>query len=220
MSTSNIQIDSFLSQLRLMLSRDLPGVKAHDKMASTLKNYSSNFNHKGYSPIISAVGIFLFVENKEIHSVLIKRSEYKGYHSGQIGLPGGKMEKDDKDILYTALREAKEEIGIDINKIDNIGRLSDIYIPLSNIKVSPFVFYYKKQTPNFTIDPHEVVHLIKFPVKLLLDAKNIKREKMNYFGYNIDVPYFDIYNYHVWGATAMILSEFVEVLKCITPELH
>ena len=204
--------NDFITRLNNELVKTLPGEDAHLKMASTLKNFSASFDHHGEPVKNSAVCILLFPENNEWHSVLIKRPEYQGYHSGQIGLPGGKVDINDVDLKQTALREVREEIGVDELKIKIIGQLSDLYIPVSNIKVTPFIGC-STECPVFQIDPYEVVELIKFPVNMLLSAKSVKQEKMTFRGFDLDVPYYDIQGYHVWGATAMILSEFCEIVR-------
>lgn len=207
----------FIRLLDVQLKLELPGHYAHEKMSSTLKNFASQWDHKGMAPQKSAVLILLYPKNNDIYSVLIKRPDYEGYHGGQISLPGGKEEKDDIDLQHTALREAREEIGIDPDQITVIGKTSMFFIPVSNIEVYPYVGF-TKNIDSFCIDINEVVELIEYPVFMLTDKKNVFTKTMNYVDHEIIVPYYLINGHHVWGATAMMLSEFTEIFRKISLE--
>ncbi|MFH2141850.1 MAG: CoA pyrophosphatase [Bacteroidota bacterium] len=206
--------NQFIRQLKHQLSLQLPGHEAHDIMSSSLKNYASHWDHKGKPHEKSAVMILLYPKNNSIYSVLIKRPDYEGYHGGQISLPGGKFENGDSDLQQTALRETYEEIGINPKKIIVTGEISMFYIPVSNIEVYPYVGYVDK-IDDFLIDQNEVAELIEYPIFQLTDKKIVHTKTMNFFNYEIHVPYYLINENHVWGATAMMLSEFSEILKKI-----
>ncbi|MCP4522165.1 MAG: CoA pyrophosphatase [Cytophagales bacterium] len=170
---------------------------------------------QGKTPRRSAVLLLLYPNNDKLYSVLMKRPEYDGKHSGQISLPGGKYEEDDIDLKTTAVREFKEEVGVDITKDKIIGTLEDIYIPPSNFLVSPFVAYIS-QKPSFVPDQREVERLIEYPIQRLLETDVIQHTHQEISNnMKIKVPYFDIDDEIVWGATAMILGEFREHLKKI-----
>ena len=82
-----------------------------------------------------------------IHLPLMVRNSYPGVHSGQVSFPGGKLEPEDPDLEYTALRESEEEIGVDRRHVEVIGTLSRIYIPPSNFEVRPYLCLFEKRFP-------------------------------------------------------------------------
>ena len=137
----------------------------------------------------------------------------KDIHSGQISFPGGRYEESDNTLEYCALRETEEEVGVSIDEVTVIGQLSELYIPVSNFQVYPFVGYVKS-TPIFVPQPSEVQHVIEVPIEMLKDVSNQKtidyRVRKNIILKN--TPYFDFYGNMVWGATAMMLSEFRAVV--------
>lgn len=142
----------------------------------------------------------------------MKRPEYEGSHSGQISLPGGKIEINDTSLAHTALRETNEELGISEENIQILGNLTSLKIQVSGFEVNPFVGFLKVK-PLWKPDPNEVKYLIETPVNTLLDPSTTMVENRNLHNKNIDVPFFYIRNEKIWGATAMILSEFVEIIK-------
>ncbi|WP_235009895.1 NUDIX hydrolase [Algoriphagus boritolerans] len=160
----------------------------------------------------SGVLILFYPDERGAFFPLIKRPEYVGFHSGQVAFPGGKMELSDADIIQTALREAEEEVGVDRDQVRVLGRLSDLYIPTSNFLVSPVVGFLEKR-PEFIPEANEVSRIIPTAVPLLFNPE-IKKRKMLTIGksMNLDAPYFEIDGEIVWGATAMILSELIQIL--------
>lgn len=160
----------------------------------------------------AAVSLIICVEEeKDPELVLIKRTEYPGPHSGQVSFPGGKKDAVDPSLLATAVRETKEEIGIGLDAAECIGRLTPLDIQVSGFRVHPFVFYIDRVL-NFTPDPEEVDYTIRFPIGILLDETLIKTHTFQYGPICFEAPYFAIQDEIVWGATAMILAEFREIL--------
>lgn len=162
----------------------------------------------------SAVLILLYEKNNKIHLVLIERSVYDGKHSGQISFPGGKKDVSDKNLKETALRETFEEIGLNATDISIIAQLSHLYIPVSNFLVFPFVGFYNK-IPKFIKDDFEVENIIEVSLETLLDKNNISEKTIKIPNKNIQfkTPIYKINNIDIWGATAMILSEFLEIIE-------
>jgi 8-oxo-dGTP pyrophosphatase MutT (NUDIX family) len=160
----------------------------------------------------AGVLILLFPANDQLCTVFIKRTEYDGEHSGQISFPGGKFERSDQSLDMTALREAEEEIGIRDSEVEIIGELTPLPIPVSNIEVFPYIGVMDNE-PLFKPDPSEVEYIIKAGIKTLLDPGTLSKKEMLLFNDIITVPYFNIEENHIWGATAMILGEFLEVLR-------
>jgi 8-oxo-dGTP pyrophosphatase MutT (NUDIX family) len=129
-----------------------------------------------------------------------------------VGFPGGKMEPSDPDILFTALREAEEEIGIDAGKVEVLGCLSDLFIPTSNFLVTPVVGLIQEK-PNFVPEQREVARIITTEVISLFHPEVRKQTQLAVGGgMYLDTPYFAVEEEVVWGATAMILSELIQVL--------
>jgi len=193
----------------------LPGVAAQKKMAPrpiNLKRFEEDMENPAKP---SAVLILLYPIENDIHLALMKRPTYPGVHSGQMSFPGGKKEISDGSLMETALRETEEEIGVVRSNIKIIGQLTDIFIIVSNYKVTPFVgtIDYK---PDFTPDPREVEGLLNVNLSLLLNPKNQSIKKM-IFGKNeiINSPYYNVQGNVVWGATAMIISELLELIDPI-----
>jgi hypothetical protein len=147
------------------------------------------------------------------------RPRYPGVHSGQISLPGGKVEPTDQDLAETALRESKEEIGVNPENIRLLGNLTNLYIPPSNFMVTPFVGY-QSVRPVFKPDPSEVAEIIEVSLDSFLDNSIIRQKRMKLaLGLTMKVPAYCIGSHVIWGATAMILSEFRVIIEEIKQEI-
>lgn len=200
-------------KLRIRLKQPLPGISAQKVMMPKLDDPSRFAQYRKATARPGGVLILLYPHMGEMHIPLMLRPEYPGAHGGQISLPGGKKEEFDNSLVETALRESEEELGIPNEEVDVIGNLSELFIIASNFNVLP-VIGSMDQRPDFKADDREVVEIIETPISMLLrsDAIRIKSFRVD-GGLEIDAPYFDIYGHHVWGATAMILNEFLEVYK-------
>jgi 8-oxo-dGTP pyrophosphatase MutT (NUDIX family) len=159
----------------------------------------------------AGVLILLYPSGSKINTVFIKRTDYPGIHSGQISFPGGKSEQDDKNICLTAIREAEEELGLDLQQIHVIGLLTRLHIPVSNITVYPVIGYIDSK-PSFHHDRTEVDYVIETDLDELIKPGSMKYTFMEILSENVRVPYYDVSGNRIWGATAMILSEFIEIL--------
>ena len=193
------------------LKEDLPGKLAQLEAIPYRKKDYGSFNIDNAKK--SAVLILFFLKEKEPHIVLIQRPIYKGVHSGQIAFPGGKVEESDKDIFHTALRETNEEVGVLIEDVEVVGRLTDMYIPVSNFLVTPVVGFVDYM-PSFIPDEREVAEIIDLKVADLTKIRELESTKVNFANNKIvNVPCFDFNNKIVWGATAVMLNELRWVLK-------
>ncbi|MDD3875612.1 MAG: CoA pyrophosphatase [Bacteroidales bacterium] len=211
-NTSEMEFAQTILKLKEKLDeKKLPGISAHELMLPKNRPLKIPENLKNPQKLCSVL-ILLYPKDNSIFSVLTERNTYDGIHSGQISLPGGKQEKFDKDLIETALRESHEEIGIQTELVNVMGTLTPIFIPPSNFWVLPVVGNIK-QAPEFKIAVNEVSKLIEYDIKLLLDEKNVKEKMFSGAGYEISAPFFDISGSCVWGATAMILSEFKIILR-------
>ena len=203
----------FIILLEKRLQKPLPGRSSQLKMSSLTRIRELMSLPTPEDATQSSVLILLYPLERKIGLVLMLRPEYKGVHSGQISLPGGKFEETDESLIYTALREAKEEIGIDPTQVQIIGQLTEMYIPPSHFLVAPIVGF-QASRPQFTADPKEVARIIEIKLDDLLDEKNVQMKKMKLrLGITLKVPSFFIDGNIIWGATAMILSELKEVIK-------
>lgn len=211
-------IRDFISRLEDRLKRPLPGAEAQKRMMpveSTVDRFDLNQSNAR----VGGVLILFYPRGNDIYIPLTQRHDYGGTHGGQISLPGGKREEDDTDLECTALRETHEEIGVKSADIRVIGKLTDLYIPPSNFRVTPVVGY-TTSSPQFDIDPYEVKELVETPLSLLVRESTVKRKDILVGGsYRLHAPFFDIAGKTVWGATAMMLAELVELIREIEPDL-
>jgi 8-oxo-dGTP pyrophosphatase MutT (NUDIX family) len=208
---------TLIEKLSARLKDALPSALAHDPLrAVPVGNVIPKFEHK-LPPRPGSVLVLLYPSNGRILFPLIKRAEYKGTHSGQVSLPGGKAETGE-DSIQTALREAYEEIGIDPTDVKVIGRLSDFFVVPSNFLVTPVVGYVENE-PVFKPDPYEVVRILTGDIDELIREDAIRmREIVAGGNFRMNAPHFEIENEVVWGATAMMLNEFRFVLREILTE--
>jgi 8-oxo-dGTP pyrophosphatase MutT (NUDIX family) len=202
-------MDSLIKLLKDRLGEALPGVEAQYKMAPITRPKFDLARLEPGTYRKSAVTLLLCPFNDSFRIPLIKRYEYKGKHSNQIGLPGGKQDEVDKTLERTALRELKEEIGIAEDHVEILGALTPVYIPVSSFYVQPYVALYKKESISFSIDDREVKQLMFLDTELLKKDRIVKEGGIvSGDGYKLKTPYFEIEGEMIWGATAMILNEF------------
>ena len=202
----------FIAQLKIVVGNDIPGERSHQKMQVNYdKSFELPFSKNNSTP--AAVLILLYLEDNEIHFFLTKRSNKLEHHKGQISLPGGTQEENEK-LTHTALRETQEEIGINKTSISIIGSMTPLFVPVTGFMINPFIGYsLNKLEP--TPDPLEVEAIFSVNISDLLNEANRTIEQRNILGYDVEVPYFKLNNYEVWGATSMILSEFRDLIKSI-----
>ena len=185
-------------------SGGLPGWEAQKKM---MPSFRGSVPHEDdLSP--ASVLICLMEREGELVFPLIRRSTADGdRHSGQISLPGGRQEHDE-ELLETAYREAWEEIGVPRQTLRLLGSLSPLPIPVSGHLVYPFTAFCPESF-SYSPDSREVDEVFDIPVRDLISPDNIKIEDCA----ERSIPFFKLHGQVVWGATAMILSEFRELLR-------
>jgi 8-oxo-dGTP pyrophosphatase MutT (NUDIX family) len=162
-------------------------------------------------PRQGAVLLLLYLKQQQVHLVLTRRRDDLNSHAGQISLPGGRREGAET-LEEAAVREAHEEIGVKPVAVTILGSLTPLYIPPSDFEVHPFVGWHA-QTPAFMRQVSEVAEIIEFPLERLLAPETREEEEWDLRGARVIVPFFRIGTHKVWGATAMILSEFLERLR-------
>ncbi len=133
-------------------------------------------------------------------------------HKGQLSLPGGAREPQDSDFAQTALRETCEELGIPENVLEIWGALTPLYIPPSRFCVHPYVGYASRLL-SLRPDPNEVAEVIEVPLQHLLDPATRQVETYMRGNQRFQVPVYRVADHKIWGATAMILAEFLALLS-------
>jgi 8-oxo-dGTP pyrophosphatase MutT (NUDIX family) len=213
--TTFMRNGDFIMQLKERLSGPLPGQPAQLKMTFAWRAEQLRMNPEP-PPDARVAGVLLALwhDDLEWKTVLIQRTQNpRDRHSGQVSFPGGKHEEADGDISRTAVREAHEEVGITPENIDIIGKLTELYIPVSNFVVHPYVGILHEK-PVIIPQPGEVEAVYTPPVSHFRDEKNKSLRELR-VGTGVIMKYVPCYlveNRAVWGATAMILSEFTELI--------
>jgi len=200
----------FIRLLENNLKSELPGEKAHDIMR-TVPKLPKAAEYLTKTPILSAVLILLFPKLDSFNFILTLRSKNVETHKGQISLPGGAQEENES-LAETALREVNEEIGVLPETVEIIGNLSTIYVPYSGFKIYPYVGW-TKSTPNLKASAEEVEKIIVASITELINNDNQRKETTVLRGIPVTMPYFNLNNEKVWGATSMILSEFKQIIS-------
>lgn len=206
-----VEFDNLIFHLKKRINTNLPGKDSHKKMKISYRNEKKNsFNINMAKP--AAVLLLLFPDNKKICFYLTKRTEKLKYHKGQISLPGGSNEKGES-LLETALRETEEEIGVNKNEISILGQITPLFIPVTGFMMTPFIGFTSKE-PIIKLDSMEVEEVFSVNIlDLINNDKLITHRQLN--GRDVTIPYFNLNNQQVWGATSMVLSEFKDMLHLI-----
>jgi 8-oxo-dGTP pyrophosphatase MutT (NUDIX family) len=205
---------SDLHIIQSIFDHPLPGRAAHAVLAKNLGRESIVTREDA---LVAAVMILLLPNTSgELEIVLTQRAVTNNadIHSGQMSFPGGKYDDTDMDFEFTALRETWEEIGVSADLTQVLGKMTPLYIPVSNFIVHPYVGYVDHQ-PDFVMEEREVAEIVTSPLSFLLDYTEpssidiVIREGMTIK----DVPYFNVKEKVVWGATSMMLNEFLWAIR-------
>ncbi len=209
-----LQFDHSIIKYRLAetLKRELPGEKAHRLM---LPSGRELYPQSGKSNIlVSSVLMLIFPVNGALNTCLIRRPATMRNHGGQIAFPGGRFETRDKELFRTALRESHEEIGTTDDQIEIIGALTPIYVQVSNFTINPFIGWCEIY-PHFETDRREVDELYLIPVEKLLSDAAYQLRKVITTGGTFNAPGYYVDPLFIWGATAMIISEFNAIFRSV-----
>ena len=205
MALSDIEIN-----LKKELQNTLPGEDAQYRMASSIRE-RPDITEVSDGSRKSSVLVLIYPDDEELKLVFMKRPEYDGVHSGQISFPGGASESSDRSKVHTALREANEELSIQSSEVNIIGELTPLYIAVSNFLVFPFVGT-AKERPRFKAAPQEVADILEIPIDHFLKDEAVSEGKIEIRnGLYYSTPYYIYENEIIWGATAMILSELLQI---------
>jgi 8-oxo-dGTP pyrophosphatase MutT (NUDIX family) len=199
-------------QIEAALRKPLPGVEAQMRMAPHPVSLSPPA--PDHRPRKGGVLLLLYPsDNKdELCLVLTRRTDSVAEHKGQISLPGGSVEPQDSSTSQAAFREACEEIGVCSDDLRVLGSLTPLYVEASDFCIHPYVAYASRR-PLFLSQPDEVAELLEVPLRHLLDERNIVVEDWTVRGSPMRVPFFNVHGHKVWGATAVVLAEFLAALS-------
>lgn len=204
--------DGLSHRLRVALDSPLPGLAAQLRLAPSPR--------VGWDPhaipagIRDAAGLVLLYPIDDIpHVLLTVRGGSLRHHTGQVSLPGGAVDPGET-IEAAAAREAEEEVGVDATTVEIVGRLTPLHIPVSGYLLHPVVGVVAVR-PAFFPAEWEVARILEVPLSRLADPATLRREERtllrNGVSTAVEVPFFDIDQEKVWGATAMVLAEFLAV---------
>ena len=200
-----------LNDVRRALSRPRPELEALLRMATQPRPGGAGLP-LGHSPKQGGVLLLLYPIDSCLRLVLTRRTEQVTHHKGQISLPGGAREPGDHSLLETALRETREELGIRTDQLQVLGPLTSLYIPPSNYCIQPYVAYADTR-PDFCPEPTEVEELLEMSLNHLLDPATREEEVWRLRGHPVVVPFYRLGEHKIWGATALVLSEFEVMLR-------
>jgi 8-oxo-dGTP pyrophosphatase MutT (NUDIX family) len=160
----------------------------------------------------AAILILVYDLDGEAHILFTERTHQVEHHKGQISFPGGACDESDGCVEETALRETAEEIGVQPEDVEIVGQLDDM-LTISNFLVTPYVGVLKTNSEYpFVINEHEVVEVVQVPLSHLLDDRNMELEVRQYKGKQVLVPAYTYEGHRIWGATARMLHQFLDLL--------
>ena len=198
--------------LRRRLAAPLPGLDAQMRMSPRPRlGEESGIDVDSLRP--AAALLLIYPHEDAWHMPLTLRGSNLRHHTGQISLPGGRLDAGES-VEQAALREAHEEIGVTPVDVDVLGRLTPLPVYVSGHLLHPVVGFAARR-PDFNLHSHEVERLIEVPIAVLREPDRVLWEERTRIlppqGV-MNVPYFDVLDARVWGATAMVLSEFVAIV--------
>jgi 8-oxo-dGTP pyrophosphatase MutT (NUDIX family) len=192
------------------LREDIPGLDAQLKMTPRPRPGHLKYDEVDSSCARAGVLVLLYPCDDHLFLVLTRRSVLVRYHQAQISLPGGRQEPGE-DLVQTALRETSEELGVRTDSLRLLGTLTPLYIPPSDTCIHPFVAALPER-PEFIPAPEEVEEVIEVPLEHLQDPVNRHEEVWTIRGIPVRVPFYLYEGNKIWGATAMVLAELLEIL--------
>ncbi|HEY3886721.1 MAG TPA: CoA pyrophosphatase [Vicinamibacterales bacterium] len=197
--------------LRRRLAGTLPGADAHQRFAPVPQRPGWKAGYLPADARLAAGLVLLYPKPREIVIPLTVRASGLRRHAGQISLPGGAIDPGET-AADAALRETHEELGIETTGLRVVGELTPIHVLVSGFTLHPIVAV-ADRAPAFVPAAHEVEEVIEVTLDHLRDASRIRRGTRLREGVAVEYPYFDLRGHQVWGATAMVLGEFVTLLQ-------
>jgi len=193
--------------LRQRLAETLPGVQAQLKFAPSPTRPGWRPGHFPEDTRTAAGLLLLYPRDRDVAIPLTVRASGLARHAGQISLPGGATDPGET-LSEAALREAAEEIGVDPSTVRILGELTPVHVLVSGFTLHPVVGV-TDERPHFVAAPGEVGEILEVSLNDLRDASRIGRGTRIREGVAVEYPYFDLLGHQVWGATAMVLGEFI-----------
>lgn len=182
-----------------------------DKLEAALADYTPRqIDNPSASP--AAVLVLLRADTSDTHVVFTERTGSVEHHKGQICFPGGGCDETDPTTEATALRETFEEIGVKSEHVRIIGQLDDM-VTVSNFRVSPFVGVIEQPQYDYQISDREVARVIEVPLGFLMEDGNMELEVREHKGREVLVPAFSYNGHRIWGATARMLHQLIELVR-------
>jgi 8-oxo-dGTP pyrophosphatase MutT (NUDIX family) len=197
--------------LRERLQGTLPGLDAQLRFAPTPPRSGWRPGDMPADARRAAVLVLLYPLDNDVAVPLTVRASGLARHAGQISLPGGAADEGET-LAQAALRETSEEIGVDPATVRVLGELTPVHVLVSGFTLHPVVGV-TDERPAFIAAPGEVDEIVEVPVADLRDASRIRRGTRVREGVAVEYPYFDLRGHQVWGATAMVLGEFITLLQ-------
>ena len=206
-----MNIRAIQQRLRQRLAGTLPGIEAQLRFAPLPVREGWRAGHFPQDARAAAALILLYPKDGGVAIPLTVRASGLARHAGQISLPGGATDPGET-LAQAALREASEEIGVDPAAVDVLGELTPVHVLISGFTLHPIVGVTHEQ-PAFIAAPGEVEEILEVSLDDLRDASRIRLGTRIREGIAVEYPYFDFLGHQVWGATAMVLGEFICLLQ-------
>jgi 8-oxo-dGTP pyrophosphatase MutT (NUDIX family) len=196
--------------LRERLAGTLPGIEAQIRFAPEVLREAWRTGVFPAESRAAAALLLLYPEAAGAAIALTVRARGLTRHAGQISLPGGATDPGET-LVQAALREASEEIGVDPSSVRVLGQLTPVHVLVSGFTLHPIVGITDRR-PDFRAAPDEVEAILEVSLHDLRDASRIRQGTRIREGVAVEYPYFDLLGHQVWGATAMVLGEFICLL--------
>jgi 8-oxo-dGTP pyrophosphatase MutT (NUDIX family) len=196
--------------LRERLAGTLPGIEAQMRFAPVPPRAGWQAGHYPADARQAAALLLLYPHESGGAVALTVRASGLSRHAGQISLPGGATDPGET-LAQAALREASEEIGVDPAAVRVLGELTPVHVLVSGFTLHPVVGIADRR-PDFRPAPGEVEAILEVSLHDLRDASRIRQGTRIREGVAVEYPYFDLLGHQVWGATAMVLGEFICLL--------
>jgi len=207
-----------VARLEDAFTRELPGAAAQAHLAPVpRRQWPAGFSAE---QVRHAAGLLLVfpstINAEQAHILLTVRADTLGRHGGQVSLPGGVVDPGET-FEQAALREAHEEVGLSPDLVRVLGALTPLDIPVSGFRLHPIVGASDTQ-PRLTPAHGEVARILEVDINSLLSPDCLVHTRRARDGVAFTVPGFHLHGVEIWGATAMVLAEFLALLGWSSPE--
>jgi 8-oxo-dGTP pyrophosphatase MutT (NUDIX family) len=206
-----MQLPEVESMLRVRLAGTLPGPDAQVRFVPVPSTRGWRTGEFPADARVAAALLCLYPLDGGVAVPLTVRATTLPRHAGQISLPGGAKDPDET-LVQAALREASEEIGVDAGAVRVLGELTPIHVLVSGFTLHPIVGVTDTR-PVFRPAPGEVDEIVEVPLADLRDASRVRTGTRVRDGVTVEYSYLELCGHHVWGATAMILGEFIHLFQ-------